>query len=190
RTLGRIDAKTGEVTDIKVPGQKGFVCSSHAIVRDRNGIMWFNIRDNSIANMYNTKVGDGMNNGRLGRLDPKTGKVDVYTPPTNMSAVGDFLDWDGKGNIWMAAGSGIMKFDPNTKTFTEFKYPHTGSDIGDASFLYGVMGDKDGNGWWSQMSGDMEARADTETGKVEEVMIPHRTEQKDLFTPTQRKVFE
>jgi streptogramin lyase len=100
------------------------------------------------------------------------------------------LDWDGKGNIWMAGGAGVLRFDPKTKTFTDFKCPPIGSANGDATSLYGVMGDKDGNGWWSQFSADREARVDAETGKISLVDLPKNPEkEKDLYTPKERQVF-
>jgi streptogramin lyase len=159
-------------------------------VRDQDGIMWFNARDNSVQNMFNTNVGDGVNNGRLVRLDPKTLETQIFVPPANMSTVGDFLDWDGKGNIWMAGGAGVLRFDPKTKTFTDFKCPPIGSENGDSTSLYGVMGDKDGNGWWSEFSADREARVDAETGKIQLIDLPKNPEkEKDLYTAKERQVF-
>src|SRR5262249_31164751 len=44
RTVGRVDAKTGEVTNIRVPGAFGFAASTHGIVRDNSGNIWVNVR--------------------------------------------------------------------------------------------------------------------------------------------------
>ena len=78
------------------------------MTRDEKGIIWFNV-----------------NNGRggLGRLDPKTERIDVYLPPQGMSPTGGAttVDYDGKGRIWASAPDGALRFDPETETFTEFK---------------------------------------------------------------------
>ena len=65
-TIGKIDSKTGEVKLFKVPAVNGLAAQTHGMTRDPNGIIWFNV-----------------NNGRggLGRLDPKTERIDVYMPP-------------------------------------------------------------------------------------------------------------
>lgn len=182
RTVGKVDGKTGVVTNFKVPGAYGFAAATHAIVRDESGILWFNV-----------KPGEGNNTGRLARLDPKTEKIELFAPPSGMPAVGDFLDWDGKGNIWVAAGGGntrlgILRFEPATQKFTYYKSTlGEGTDNGHAG-LYGVTGDSEGNGWFSRYSSDMESKADYETGKIQEINLPKRPDN-GLFTDQERKVF-
>lgn len=182
RTIGKIDGKTGVVKDFKVPGPNGFAAATHAIVRDESGTLWFNV-----------KTGDNINTGHLARLDPNTEKIEVFSPPSGMPSVGDFLDWDGKGNIWVAAGGGesrlgMLRFEPKTQKFTFYKSDiSSGTDAGNAG-IYGVTGDSEGNGWSSRYSSDLESKADYETGKVEEVQLPKRPDE-GLFTDKERKVF-
>jgi streptogramin lyase len=45
-TVGRIDAKTGEVKNFKLDDVRGFAIGTHGITRDPNGILWFNTRSN------------------------------------------------------------------------------------------------------------------------------------------------
>jgi len=59
--------------------------------------------------------------GSLARLDPTTGKLDMYTPPKGMSGVGGAIDVDGKGKIWASTRGGGIRFDPDTGKFTDFK---------------------------------------------------------------------
>ncbi len=168
--------------DIRIEGQNGYAAATHAIVRDAKGIIWFNC-----------KVQEGGNSGRLVRLDPNTGKYELFKTPDNIPTVGDFVDWDGKGKIWVASGAGetrlgINRFDPDTKTFTYFKAPW-GEGVGDGhSGLYGVAADSQGNGWYSLYSANMEARADNETGKTMSIELPKRPDN-GLFTPEEKKVF-
>ena len=85
-TIGKIDTKTGEVKLFKLAAPNGLAAQTHGMTRDAKGIIWFNV-----------------NNGRggLGRLDPKTEKIDVYLPPQGMSPTGGAttVDHDGKGRI-------------------------------------------------------------------------------------------
>ncbi len=185
RTIGKVDGKTGVTTNFKIPNAagNGYVANAHAIVRDDKGIIWFNV-----------KLGNGADKSRLARLDPNTEKIDLFEPPAGMPTVGDFLDWDGIGNIWMAAGQGnsrlgLLRFDPTTQKFTYFKAPFgEGSEDGHNG-LYGVAADSHGNGWFSLFSSNMEATADGETGKVTAIKLPRRPD-KGLFTADENKVFE
>ena len=71
-SYARIDAKTGAVKHFTLPDRRGIVAGSHGIVRDENGILWFNIRSH---------VQRG--HGGLAKLDPRTEKLDIYVPPTD-----------------------------------------------------------------------------------------------------------
>ena len=165
---------------------RNLIASSHAIIRDKDGILWFNART---AEGASGGEHAGAAESSLARLDPKTGKIDLYTTPPGMPVVGSMLDWDPLGNIWAAGGTGILRFDTRTHQFSYFKSPIRGSDMGGPG-SYGVMGDKEGNGWWSQFSSDMEAKVDYETGKVEEVPLPRHKDDESLFTPAEKKVFQ
>ena len=56
------------------------------MTRDPNGIIWFNVNPGR---------------GGIGRLDPKTEKIEVFLPPTGMSPTGGAttVDYDGKGRF-------------------------------------------------------------------------------------------
>jgi len=178
-SVGRIDAKTGEVRYIKVPDFKGNAALGHGIVRDAEGILWFNINMN----------GTGPN--ALGRLDPETEKVEVFTTPQGMTAVTQVatsLDVDGKGKVWVTSGTGALRFDPQTKQFSEFKSVNytTADGVG---MTYGLAGDSQGNGWWAEMGIDIVGHSDIETGKSMEVKLPPVPGQAERYTPEQRQMF-
>ena len=90
--------------------QRGFAANAHGIVRDDKGIIWFNANTGR---------------GSLGRIDPKTEKIDVFVPPQGMSPTGGAvtLDTDRKGKVWVTSPDGALRFDPETEKFTEFKSP-------------------------------------------------------------------
>ena len=112
RTYGKVDTQTGQVSSYALPGTNGLAAASHGITRDPQGILWFNASAGADA--------EGAP-GRLVRLDPNTGKTEIFTPPAGMSGVGGTLDVDGKGYIWATTNSGALRFDcavsrPFTKT--------------------------------------------------------------------------
>src|SRR5262249_2612378 len=156
-TVGRVDGKTGEVKFLKVPRNDGLAANAHGLARDQQGNFWFDV-----------------NPGRrsLGKLDPKTGKITVYQTPQNMSPLGGAVtvDVDGKGMVWASAPDGAVRFDPTAERFTEFKSKEYKTARG-TGMTYGAAGDRDGNGWWTQMAFDIVGKADMATGKTIEVQL-------------------
>ncbi|MEA2994790.1 MAG: hypothetical protein QOG74_339 [Alphaproteobacteria bacterium] len=157
-TVARIDTKTGVVKPLKVNGQNGLAAPTHGLTRDPNGILWFNINPGK---------------GGLGRLDPKTEKVQVYIPPQGMAPTGGAttVDFDGKGFIWSSSPFGALRFDPETEKFIEFKSVTYKTDNG-TGVTYGLAADRDGNGWWAEMTLDIIGRGDPVSGKASEIRLP------------------
>jgi streptogramin lyase len=176
-TIGKVNAKTGEVKYLKVDRNDGLAGNAHGFTRDANGDFWFDV-----------------NNGRrgLGKLDVKTEKISVYQTPSNMSPLGGAvtLDVDGKGKIWASAPDGAVRFDPETEQFTDFKSIKPYNSPKGTGMTYGAAGDRDGNGWWAQMALDTIGRGDTTTGKATEVSLPLIKDQFDIVTPKAREFYE
>ena len=175
-SVGRIDTATGAVKMFKVPGANGLAANTHGMTRDPSGIIWFNVNTGR---------------GGLGRLDPKTQKIEVYLPPTTMSPTGGAttVDWDGKGDIWASAPDGALRFDPKTETFVDFKSPTFNTPNG-KGITYGAAGDRDGNGWWAEMIIDTVNKGDSATGKVSELKLPRVLLDKDAITDSDRAYYE
>jgi streptogramin lyase len=161
RTIARVDGKTGKTTNFAVEVAGNKVAQSHGMLLGPDGRVYFNASPR-IAYL----------DGDLGIVDPRTQKIETFSPPQGMIRVSGWLAADGKGNIWTASGmmkppTGALRFDPRTKTFTEFKSPT-------AAMTYGVAGDKDGNGWWTGVNDDIMVYSDIATGKVHEIQLPSR----------------
>jgi streptogramin lyase len=175
-TIGKIDPASGAVKLLKVPALNGLAAQTHGMTRDEKGIVWFNV-----------------NNGRggLGRLDPKTERIDVYMPPQGMSSTGGAttVDYDGKGKIWSSAPDGALRFDPETETFTEFKSVTYKTPNG-TGLTYGAAGDRNGNGWWAEMTLDLIGKGEGATGKAQEIKLSPIWEEIDRLTPEERKFYE
>ena len=165
RSVAMVDAKTGKVTDIKVPGFHGMAAFTHGLAIDHNGILWF------------TTAGAGAVDGGVGSLssiDPNTMKFEVYPLPKGMSGVTLSVDEDGKGFIWASTAAGAVRFDPKTHAYKEFRSVTQINQEGTGE-SYGVTGDREGNGWWTQMFIDRVGKGDVKSGKSLEVKMPPRT---------------
>jgi len=176
-TVGEVDSKTGAVKFLKVDGPGGRAATAHGLVRDGEGNFWFDV-----------------NPGRrsLGKLDPKTDKITVYQTPNSMSPLGGAvtMDVDGKGKIWASAPDGVLRFDPATETFSDFKSATPFKNAKGTNSTYGAAGDRDGNGWWAQMAFDTIGKADTTTGKTSEVALPLLKDEMDKLTPAQKTFYD
>jgi streptogramin lyase len=177
-TVGRVDAKTGQTKMFKVAAQRGFAANAHGIVRDDNGVLWFNANTGR---------------GSLGRVDPKTEKIDVFVPPASMSPTGGAttIDVDPKGKVWVTSPDGALHFDPASEKFTEFKSVTYKTPTGAVGTTYGLAADRDGNGWWLQMTLDIVNKGDIGTGKVTDLRLPPIKADLDRITdPELRKFYD
>ena len=174
-TIGKVNAKTGEVKYIKTVNAAGSAATAHGLVRDNDGNFWFDI-----------------NTGRrgLGKLDVATDKITVYQTPPDMSPLGGAvtMDVDGKGKIWASTPNGAVRFDPVTERFSEFKSPAAAQKGVIAT--YGAAGDRDGNGWWAQMAVDVIGKGDVASGKTIAVKLPSLQSELDRLSPEERGFYE
>jgi streptogramin lyase len=178
RTVGRVDTKSGKVTNIKVPGASGMAAPTHGIVMDQRGILW--------ATVIGPMEGGG---GSLLRIDPNTMKYEVIPPPIGSTGAGTSIDVDAKGKVWATTATGVLRFDPDTRQYTEFKSPTPIANGPGGS--YGVAVDREGNAWWTQINIDRVNRVDAESGKPQEFKIPARSAKSDsALTEGDRKLYE
>jgi virginiamycin B lyase len=175
-SLGRIDAKTGDVKHFRVNRNDGRAANTHGLTRDNEGNFWFDV-----------------DTGRrgLGKMDTKTEKITVYQSPNNMSPLGGAvtLDVDGKGMVWASSPDGVLRFDPKEEKFTEFKSKASKRANG-TSITYGAAGDRDGNGWWAQMGWDTIGKADMTTGSTVEIKLPELKSEMDKLSPEQLAAYD
>src|SRR5258708_34338377 len=99
------------------------------------------------------------------------------------------VDYDGRGRIRSAAPAGALRFDPATETFTEFKSITSKTPNG-TGVTYGAAGDRDGNGWWAEMTLDIIGKGDGATDKPQEVKLAPVREEMDRISADARKFYE
>ncbi|HEX9462733.1 MAG TPA: carboxypeptidase regulatory-like domain-containing protein [Alphaproteobacteria bacterium] len=175
-TVGRVDPRTGEARMLKIAGLNGLAAQAHGMTRDPEGILWFNANPGR---------------GGLARLDPKTEKISVYIPPQTMSPTGGAttVDFDGKGKIWVSSPDGALRFDPDSEKFTEFKSPLYKTPQG-TGLTYGLAADRDGNGWWAEMSIDIVNKGDPQSGKSTDIKLQPVAAEVQRATPEAKQFYD
>jgi virginiamycin B lyase len=185
--LGKWDPQTKEITeyqDVYAPGKQGLITggSKHTVRVDSKGIVWASgapfssfdpktkkFTDYPVApNTYGVDIDkddnvwfDGFTpNGKLFKVDGKTGKITGYQPPT--AGLPRRIQADSDGIIWFAEyGAGkIGRFDPKTETFKEYTLP------GPEASPYALGIDKNHYVWYSSEEMDVVGRLDPKTGRV------------------------
>jgi virginiamycin B lyase len=148
RTLGKLDPRTGRVTDYMLPDQANAAESSHALVFDKMGNIWF-------ANGTE---------GAPTKFDPETGKFFRYPRPQDIPYSGDFITLDSKGNVWSPHHWGAFMLDPQTGKYTNYSSPS-----GKAN--YDLAADKEDDVWVSQPGGNRMTIVDPHTGKIDQMAL-------------------
>jgi len=158
-TIGKVDPRTGAVKYLKADAANGRAATAHGLVRDRTGNLWFDVNPGRRA---------------LGKLVTATEKIEIYQTPEGMAPLGGAVtvDVDGKGMVWASTPSGAVRFDPVAEKFTEFRSRIPEKNPRGSGATYGAAGDRDGNGWWSQMAMDTVYKGDVATGKAIEIKMP------------------
>ena len=202
RTVVKYDWKTGEATNVVVKETpESWPANAHDIIADDDGIIWFDM--SSI--------------GALGRIDPRIGKVETLRPPAGVR-VASWIGGDGKSGIWASARGSLedvarvaaetggsearaqgasgsragqevraARYDTKTRQWRTFPSAIPGASS------YGMIGDGEGNGWWSTATPrDGLMKADFKTGQSSFVAVPKgiNDSRKELFTPEEQALFD
>ena len=148
RTLGKLDPRTGRVTEYKLADDANAAETSHALVFDKIGNIWF-------ANGTE---------GSPTRFDPETGKFVRYPRPQDIPYSGDFITLDTKGNVWSPHRAGAFKLDPQSGKYTNYSL-----QPGKAN--YDIAADEEDKIWVSQPGGNDMVVVDSQSGKVDQVAL-------------------
>ena len=179
-TLGKMDPVTHKITRYKEksPGTR------HTLVVDSKGMVWatgspltrFDPETETyndfaeVPSAYGIALDKDENvwfseftkNGKIGKVDFKTGKITKFQQPTPESWPRR-LKIDAQGNVWFCeyeAGK-LGRFDPKTETFKEFQLP------GGRPSPYALEIDKNtGHIWLSSLEMDTVTEFEPATGKI------------------------
>jgi streptogramin lyase len=150
RTLGKLDPRTGSITEYKLADEANAAESSHALVFDKVGNIWF-------ANGTE---------GSPTKFDPETGKFFRYPRPQDIPYSGDFITLDTKGNVWSPHREGAFKLDPLTGKFTNYS-------LKPGKANYDIASDYEDKLWVSQPGGNDMVVVDSHSGKVDRVELEY-----------------
>src|SRR5258706_5809001 len=109
-SLGKVNSKTGEVKLFNIPAKSGLASQSHGMTRTPDGILWFNVNPGKSG---------------LGRLDPKTEKIDVFIPPEGMSGTGGAttLDYSRQRQLRLCAPRRRRRLPPPNSRLSRYQTP-------------------------------------------------------------------
>jgi streptogramin lyase len=148
RTLGKLDPRTGRIAEYKLADEANAAESSHALVFDKAGNLWF-------ANGTE---------GSPTKFDPETSKFFRFPRPQDFPFSGDFITLDTKGNVWSPHREGAFKLDPLTG-----KYANYSVRPGKAN--YDLAADEEDKVWVSKPGGNNMEIVDSRTGKIDELAL-------------------
>jgi streptogramin lyase len=159
------------------------VAGSHGIVLDKQGMLWFDIRNSPLAPQF-----VGSPHGTLARLNPNSGQVDVFTTPSDMPGPHSSVDVDPQGNVWDTTSLGAVRLNGRTFEYTSFAGPVFKNADG-VSYPYGLAADGEGNGWWADNDLGYIYKVDIETGKTIPIKVPLVPGEADRVTPGERQLY-
>jgi virginiamycin B lyase len=127
----RLDPKTGEQTPFTLPSPTLAATGIHSVVPAPDGTVWF------------TELAAG----RIGRLDPGTGKATEYQNPPlpdGRRTTAHTVRVDAAGRVWASGGPAISMFDPKYERFKHY----------DLRGTYGNTVGQNGDQWFTSFVDD------------------------------------
>jgi streptogramin lyase len=141
--FGKLDPKTGEITEYPIPNVDQ--ASNHSVVVGPDGMIWFSEQATDT----------------IGKMDPVTHAITRYREPSRGTK--HTLVVDSKGMVW-GSGEPLTRLDPETGTF---------HDIPEVPTAYGLALDKDENVWFSEFAKNGKiGKVDAKTGKITKYAQP------------------
>ena len=112
----------------------------------------------------------------IGRIDAKTGKIDIYQTPTRGSAPRRGM-MDREGKLWFGENRAnrIGMFDTKSERFQEWMAPTP------ESWPYDATADKNGDVWSGGEFSDRVLRLNPKTGEIVEYLLPRFTNIRRVF---------
>ena len=175
-TIGRIDTKSGEVKLFKVAAPNGFAAQTHGMTRDEKGMIWFNINP--------AAAGSAASIPR-----PRRSTSSCRRPACRRPAARPPSTTTARAASGRRRPTARWRSIRTTEKFTEFKSITYKTPNG-TGVTYGAAADRDGNGWWAEMTLDIIGKGNMATGKPEEVKLAPVKEFVDSATPEARKFYE
>lgn len=129
-----------------------------------------------IPDSHNNAYFTDFSREHIGRVDAKSGAIQLYVTPTPHSAPRRG-QMDAQDRLWFGEyrGNRIGLFDTRTEQFREWEAPSPWSAP------YDVELDKNGEAWTGSMTNDRVLRLDPKTGQMTEYLLPRSTNIRRVF---------
>jgi virginiamycin B lyase len=165
QTLGKLDPKTGQVTEYKVPELKpGFPTGALSVRFDRDANLWLGM----------------MFQGGIAKFDRKTEKFSTWSLPpdhnrdmTQVNMTSPFYSFiDGK--VWTNNNgfAAVHRLDLASGKFETWEPFRDGVAKGRNHNIYDVIADSQNNAWFTDFANEHIGRIDAKTGKLSLYQIP------------------
>jgi virginiamycin B lyase len=149
RTIGRLDPRTGKITDFPSLNEKGVARSTFILEIDAQDNLW----------------ATSVEEGNFLKFDTRAEQFHVFEREPGIGPVAAHMSIDSQGNpsAQAAGGDGIIRLDVSTGRHTYYRAitPKQGE--------YGVAVDAKDRVWMARSGGDKFMVVDARTGKVDEV---------------------
>jgi virginiamycin B lyase len=166
QTFGKVDPKTGKVTEFQVPElKKGWPTGMLGLRTDKDSNMW-------IGMMYQ---------GAIAKFDPKAEKFQIFNLPPEMNkdmtqvnmVRAESAGIDGK--VWSQNNgfAAVHRLDPasgNIETIAPFK----NAGVGENHNIYDVIPDSKNNAYFTDIVADYIGRIDAKTAEVKLYPLPDK----------------
>jgi virginiamycin B lyase len=166
QTFGKLDPKTGKVSEFQVPElKKGWPTGMLGLRTDKDSNMW-------IGMMYQ---------GAIAKFDPKAEKFQIFNLPPEMNkdmtqvnmVRAESAGIDGK--VWSQNNgfAAVHRLDPasgNIETIAPFK----NAGVGENHNIYDVIPDSKNNAYFTDIVADYIGRIDAKTAEVKLYPLPNK----------------
>ncbi len=163
--LTRFDPKMETFDPVKA------VPTSYGISLDKEGNAWF---------------AELLTNGKIGRVNAKTGEVKKWALPTVTGRPRRIVYNDADDTVWFAefdAGK-LGRFNPKDESIQEYQLP------GPQATPYALAVDRDGMVWYSSEKMDVVGRLDPASGRVTEYPTPRpENSMRDFFLDDKGRIW-
>jgi virginiamycin B lyase len=195
--IGKLDPRTGEVKEYRVPDTPGALPGTHRVWVDKDDIVW--LSENWAHNLtrfdpkteqfkrFEIEAGThphnlivardggvwyaGNRNARIVRLDPNTGEAKTHMMPDSAARDPHTLIFDGKGNIWFSVQGGgyIGRLNMESGKIDLLKAGEGRTNP------YGIVVDSKGQPWVNLFATNRIAVVDPATFTARNITVPRET---------------
>jgi virginiamycin B lyase len=184
QTIGKLDPKTGKVTEFPLPTLKpGWPTGTLSMRPDREGNLWLGM-------MYQ---------GAIAKFDRKTEKLQTFSLPPEMNKdytqINMTSPWHSgvDGKVWTNNNgiAGVHRLDLKSGTFETFEPFRESITKGKTHNLYDVIADSQNNAFFTDFANEHIGRIDAKTGKITlyQVPTPRSAPRRGIMDPQDRLWF-